>query len=92
MQILSYLRPRDLISAAGVSKHWRGLCEDTRMWHNLCGQIQLPSTMESSEEPSLRFGGGWKEKPWMHRSFFVNIPDPYEQTQISAERATINGP
>ena len=44
--ILAHLDGRSLLRVAGVSRWWRDVSEDERVWHALCARLNIDTSMQ----------------------------------------------
>ncbi|CAN0426394.1 unnamed protein product [Lampetra fluviatilis] len=68
LRILSFLSPRDLLQAAGVSRAWRRLCDHGSLWFPGCVRLgaatALDVTSSSSSMSSSSSSTRWRAAYW----------------------------
>ncbi|XP_061420309.1 F-box/WD repeat-containing protein 7-like [Lethenteron reissneri] len=67
LRILSFLSPRDLLQAAGVSRAWRRLCDHGSLWFPGCvrlGAVTALDVTSSSSSMSSSSSTRWRAAYW----------------------------
>ncbi|VDM61072.1 unnamed protein product [Angiostrongylus costaricensis] len=81
IQIVANLPMNDIVRAARVSRFWRGICEDDRMWRLKCEREGL----EALPIPSERVSGAWEQTAMGNG---VTIVDHYKGVELEQHRKT----
>ncbi|XGW02855.1 hypothetical protein V3C99_014690 [Haemonchus contortus] len=79
IQIVANLPMADIVRAARVSRFWRDICEDDRMWRLKCEREGL----EPLPVPSERVAGAWEQTAMGNG---VTIVDHYKGAELEQHR------